>query len=125
VTPPTVKPIRVLLWIPSGMQRSIILAQLMGQADIEIVATDPPRRGEDEPSVLHETVRMTMPDVVVTLVPAADANRLTRDLRGVKVILMSNDGRSAISCQADVSSGTLRRMIRAAVQSELDPGGDR
>lgn len=110
-------PIRVLLWLPPGMERSIVAAALRDNKDIMVVEESASAHAEEEledSQVLRAIVDRVAPDVVITSVPVSRMRALGGDLQDTPTILLSSDGRSALTCERDLSAETLARLVRSA-----------
>ena len=112
---------RVLVWVPPGVFRSIIMEALKDAADIAVLDAVPPCDGPTAPSAaaLRDTAKRLQPDVIIVRKPDAELRRLVGDASDVCAVFVSTDGRRALAYDRDVSANSLLGLVRSVAGSAL------
>ena len=107
-------PIRVLLWLPTGLQQAILRAELGRRANLMLLDAEPNGGGQNAAALRDAMVRLR-PDVVVIPVPAEETRRLVDAVGETPAVFVTADGRSALAYDRDVSADALVQMIHSIV----------
>lgn len=112
-------PIRVLLWMPNGMQREVVMAALRKGERIVILDAAPDRGDlQLNRDQLRRIVSQARPDVVVLPAPSEALERLIDGLGSVPTVFLSADGRSAMAYDGDVTGSALLRLVLSVVPAD-------
>jgi hypothetical protein len=111
---------RVLIWVPPGVYRSIIVEAFEGAGDLAVLDAVPPGDGPlgTGASALREAAERLLPDVIIVRTPVTELRRLVGDLGETPAVFVSTDGRRALAYDRDVSADSLLSLVRSVARCE-------